>query len=257
MNTTTSTAAQAYLDRLRRELADLPPGEVEEIVQDLEPQVAAIAAELDAEPSLGTVDDHLGDPAEYARELRSAMGVPGGTTPHQPVWATRVTVGVVAMTTLAAVLGAYLTGWVNRDFPRPVLVFLAFGLFASWFTLGRRARGVADIVTLPEYRWAHARLATTPAVGYLRSLRPGWVLAKTALVLVGSAWLCRWMGMYNSLMTVGMIAIAAASVVVTHRAATDRRYLWLSLPFAGWALGAAIKMLDLVPALLMGNGYYY
>lgn len=258
MNTTTSAAAQAYLDRLRRELADLPPSEVEEIVQDLEPQVAALAAELDAEPSLGTVDDHLGDPAEYARELRSAMGVTVGDTPSRtPRWVSRATMWIVAVTTIGAAAGAYLTGRVMSNDPRPVLWFVAFGLFASWFALGRHRSAAAEIGELPEFRQVRTRLAVAeermPVAAYVRSLRPGWFLVKAALVGLGTLWLCQWLGWYPRYQALLAPAALVGTLLVSQRALRDRRYLWLSLPLGGWAIGVAIKALDLLPRLAMGD----
>lgn len=258
MNTTTSEAALAYLDRLRRELADLPPGEVEEIVQDLEPQVAALAAELDAEPSLGTVDDHLGDPAEYARELRSAMGVTvDDTSPRVPLWATRTTMWIVAVTTFGAVAGGFLIGRVMTDEPRPVLWFVALGLFASWFTLGRR-RSVADeIGELPEFRQVRMRLAVAeermPVAAYVTSLRPGWFLVKAALAGLGTLWLCQWLGWYPRYQAALAPLAVVGTLLVSYRALRDRRYLWLSLPLGGWAIGVAFKATQLLPTLIAGD----
>jgi hypothetical protein len=264
VNTTTSTAAQAYLDRLRRELADLPPGEVEEIVQDLEPQVAALAAELDAEPSLGTVDDHLGDPAAYARELRSAMGlaVDGDTPARTPAWVTRTTLWIVAVTTIAAAAGGFLTGQVMSNDPRPVLWLVVFGLFASWFVFGRRRSAAAEIGELPEFRQVRTRLAAAeewlPVAAYVTSLRPGWFLAKAALTALGMVWLCHWFGWYPPMIPAVLATGAAVgTLVVSHRSRTDRRYLWLSLPLAGWAVGVAVKAAELLLPHVVAGAYYY
>jgi MFS family permease len=255
VNTTTSAAAQAYLDRLRRELADLPASEVEEIVQDLEPQVAALAAELDAEPSLGTMDDHLGDPAEYARELRSAMGV--DTTARTPLWVSRTTLWIVAVTTVGAVVGAYLTGRVISNDPRPVLWFVAFGLFASWFTLGRHRSTIAEIAELPEVRQAKERLAAAeqhlPVAAYVTSLRPGLRLVKAALVWLGVVWLFGWFGWLGAGGATAAFAFAVLSMWTGNRAEQDRRWLWLSVPLTGWAVGVAVKSMALLPLLATGD----
>ena len=255
MNTTTNAAAQAYLDRLRRELADLPASEVEEIVQDLEPQVVALAAELDAEPSLGTVDDHLGDPAEYARELRSAMGVEPSA--HTPLWVSRTTLGIVAVTAIAATVGGYLIGRVSSNDPRPVLWFVAFGLFASWFAAGRSRSAIDEIAELPEVRQAMARVAAVewlpPVAAYVASLRPGARLVKAALVWLGTVWLLGWFGWHGAGAATAALAGAALTLWVGHRTRHDRRWLWLSVPLTGWAVGVAVKSMALLPLLTTGD----
>jgi len=252
VSTRTDTEVQDYLNRLRRELAGLPAAEVEEIIQDVEPHLAAIAEEL----SEGTLADVLGDPGDYARELRGAMGMPDAPVP----WLSRVALGVVAGTTVTAAVAAYLTGQVMSNDPRPALWLFLFGLFASWLAIGRSRSTVADIAALPEVRQVAARLAAAeqhlPVAAYLRSLRPGWILLRAVLVCVGVLWLCHWFGWYEPIPGMVAVAFAVLTVMVGLRAQDDRRWLWLSVPLGGWAVGAAVKALELLPLLYAGDYYW-
>jgi membrane-associated phospholipid phosphatase len=255
VSTTTDTEVAAYLDRLRRELAGLPADEIEEILQDLEPQLAAIAAGLDDEPV--SLADRLGDPAEYARELRSAMGVPDEPQPKTPMWVSRAALWLLVATTGTAVVGAYLTARVIANDPRPVLWSLAFGLLGCWFVIGRQRSTVAEIAELPEVRDVRDRLAAAerhlPVAAYVASLRPGLRLVKAALVWLGVVWLFRWFGWYGAGAATAAFAFAALTVWVGHRARTDRRWLWLSVPLTGWAVGVAVKSMELLPLLATGD----
>jgi hypothetical protein len=143
------------------------------------------------------------------------------------------------------------------DDGRPVLLLVAFGLFASWFALGRHRSAAAEIGELPEFRQVRARLAAAeqwlPVAAYVRSLRPGWFLVKAALVGLGTLWLCQWLGWYPRYQALLAPAALVGTLLVSQRALRDRRYLWLSLPLGGWAVGVAVKALDLLPRLAMGG----
>jgi hypothetical protein len=72
MNDTTLAAAErirAFADAVRAQLADLPPDDVEDLVDGLIGDLTDQAADNDGEIELG-------DPAAYAYELRSAAGLP-------------------------------------------------------------------------------------------------------------------------------------------------------------------------------------
>jgi hypothetical protein len=255
VSTTTDTEVAAYLDRLRRELAGLPADEIEEILQDLEPQLAAIAAGLDDEPV--SLADRLGDPAEYARELRSAMGVPAEPEPRTPMWVSRAALWLLVATTGAAVVGAYLTARVMANDPRPVLWPLAFGLLGCWFVIGRHRSVLDEIGELPEIRQVKDRLAAAeqqlPVAAYVASLRPGLRLVKAALVWLGVVWLFGWFGWLGAGGATAAFAFAVLTVWVGNRARTDRRWLWLSVPLTGWAVGVAVKAMELLPLLSTGD----
>lgn len=249
MNTSTDTEVQTYLDRLRRELAGLPAAEIEEIVQDVEPQVTAMAAELDG----ATLADRLGDPAEYARELRSALGMPDEPVVWRPpLWLARTAMAVLAGTTIMAVVAGHLTGRVTANDPRVPLWILLFGLFATWLAVGRDRSAMREIAALPEVGMLREQLAVVerhlPVTAYLTAVRPGLRLVKAALVWLGTAWLFGWFGWLGAGGAAAAIVGAALSMVASHRG-----WLWLGIPLTGWALGVAVKAMALLPVLATGD----
>jgi hypothetical protein len=254
VNTSTDTEVQTYLDRLRGELAGLPAAEIEEIVQDVEPQVTAMAAGLDGD----TLTDRLGDPAEYARELRNALGMPDEPAQRRPPrWFARTGLAVLVATTVTACVAGYLTGQIHSDDARYALLFLIFGLFASWLAVGRDRTAMREIAALPELGLVRTRLATAdrrlPVTAYLTSVRPGLRLVKAAFAWLGTVWLFGWFGWLGA----GGATIAIVGAVITvaagYRAERDPRWLWLSIPLSGWALGVAIEAMAALPPLASGH----
>ncbi|MER7590652.1 hypothetical protein ABTW72_24260 [Micromonospora sp. NPDC127501] len=63
-----------YVARVRAALADLPPGQRDELTEDLADHLAEVAAE-----SEGTLVERLGEPETYAAELRAAAGAAPGS----------------------------------------------------------------------------------------------------------------------------------------------------------------------------------
>jgi len=257
VSTRTDARVEDYLARLRHELADLPADEVNEIVQDLEPQLAEIAGELGAELSATTLADRLGTPAEYARELRSAAGLdePGAGRPSARL--ARTVLWVLVVGSIAVGYGGYLSGRLVSSDARYVLPFFGLALVLSCVEVGRRRTTVTEVAALPEVRLAMSLLTSGKnvqrVVRYLVSLWPGWFLAKTSLVWLGALWLFRAGGWWDAWPAAMATGVAAITVVAGHRALTDRRWLWLSVPLTGWAIGVAVKMTDLLPQLLSGD----
>ena len=68
---TTAEAIDAYVDRCRRYLSDLDLHQQDQLSEDVAQIATEVAAELD-----GTLDDLLGVPERFVRELRLAAGVP-------------------------------------------------------------------------------------------------------------------------------------------------------------------------------------
>jgi len=81
MTGATSTAQRSevaeYAAAVRAALADVPAERSEELLDDLEGHLAEVAAD-----GAGSLTARLGTPTGYARELRSAAGLPAG--PDQP-----------------------------------------------------------------------------------------------------------------------------------------------------------------------------
>lgn len=72
--TVTGQEITDYVARVRTALADLPPGQRDELTEDLADHLTEVAAE-----SEGTLVERLGEPETYAAELRAAAGAaPGG-----------------------------------------------------------------------------------------------------------------------------------------------------------------------------------
>lgn len=72
--TTTTSQAEAYLEAVRQNLADLSEEERSDLLEDLAQHLADVANE--PRDSEGSLRDRLGDPATYADELRGAAGLP-------------------------------------------------------------------------------------------------------------------------------------------------------------------------------------
>ncbi|MET7880390.1 hypothetical protein ABZS52_26105 [Micromonospora profundi] len=68
--TVTEQEITDYVTRVRAALADLPPGQRDELTEDLADHLNEVAAE-----SEGTLVERLGEPETYAAELRAAAGV--------------------------------------------------------------------------------------------------------------------------------------------------------------------------------------
>lgn len=266
MNTTTHTEIEAYLGQLRHELGDLPPEEVGEIVQDLEPQLAEIAEELGAELSSATLTDRLGTPAEYARELRFAAGLGEPGARRRSVWLPRTVLWVLVAGTVAAGYGGWLSARILgvTTTVENVLLFCGLALVLSWVLVGMRRPAMSEVAALPEVRLTVALLTRTETIRqvgrYLKSLQPGWFLVRAGLVWLGLQWLFRWFGWWDAWPEVVAFGFAAVSVMAGYRSLRDRRWLWLSVPFGGVAIGVAIKLSEMGEIwfpLVAGDYHWY
>ena len=79
MNSTLTGAVAIYLAQVRAELSDLPPAELEDVLEDVSGHLTEVAAEFEAEPTITALQERLGTPREYADELRTAAGYPPRT----------------------------------------------------------------------------------------------------------------------------------------------------------------------------------
>jgi hypothetical protein len=71
--------AEAFLARVREELADLPPDERDELLEDIESHLAEITGEGDAPLAV-----RLGSAEDFAHELRHSAGLPPRSAPGEP-----------------------------------------------------------------------------------------------------------------------------------------------------------------------------
>jgi len=72
---TVSTDVRDYLAAVMRELADLPPAERDDLLEDLDDHLHEVLAEGE-----GSLEQRLGPPAMYAAELRTSAGLASATT---------------------------------------------------------------------------------------------------------------------------------------------------------------------------------
>lgn len=254
MTTANPIAVREYLTRVRTALADLPAGELDEVLDDVRPHLAEIAAELGEDARLPAMVARLGTPESYAAELRAAGDYP------PPAAAAEVTPGkqpsnvglrlAVWLVPVAAVVAAFLglQMIVHRPNSSPIEALLpvmaALGL-AAWYV---SRRGVDAVAALPEVRRLDSALAPGETgwgrvVRYFRSLEPAWWLACTALfVLVGVLLLRGWGDPVPVVLALG--TMAGLALWAGPRASTERRWLWATVPLSAFAVGAVFGLVS-------------
>ncbi|MFT7840979.1 hypothetical protein Q5530_32995 [Saccharothrix sp. BKS2] len=249
MNTQTSAEVRDYVARMRAELSDLPATEVGEILDDAEAHVAEVAEEMGEGFSSDALTERLGTPEVYARELRVAAGYPpraagqpGAGTGTGAIrtaflarfafWAlvvfTAVAFGfalqggdgeaLVALTALLAAVAAGLVFWRKELLPQVEALPETRALRDA---LGRAERSEAGHVLLS-----------------LRALQPAWWVVRALLVVAAGALVYR----FDSTLLLALL-LGALSLVAGPKARTDRRWLWISLPATGFALGSLLLIL--------------
>jgi hypothetical protein len=247
VNSIRHTEVGDYVSRLRHELADLPPDEVDEIIEDLEPQLAELVEELGAEPTAVTLEDRLGTPGEYARELRTAAGF-GPATARRPSVVPRTALWVLVVCTVAAGYGGHLHAILVSNDARYVLPLFGVALALTWIAVGRGRPAVREVAALPEVRFAASLVSDSvfgrQVVGYLTSLRPAWFLVRAGLVWLSCTWLFREFGWWDAWPETAAAGAAVLTLVAGYRSVADRRWLWLSVPLGAWATGAALSVLN-------------
>lgn len=240
MSTQTNTEVRHYLDAMRDALSDLPPAEVAEIMDDAGAHVVEVAEEMGDEFSAAALIDRLGTPRAYAEELRVAAGYPSPTSPAAGGDRPTVLARFALWSMLAATVMAF--GFAVTDGDILEATFLV-GLCAVAATVAvfRQSGLVAEIATLPEAAAVKESLARTEQAGLrtwfasLRPLQPVWWIVRALLIGLGGVLVYR-----SDLVFLPALALAAVSLVAGPRARTDRRWLWISLPATGFALGVLL-----------------
>ncbi|NKE59802.1 hypothetical protein FXN61_24550 [Lentzea sp. PSKA42] len=251
---TQALGVEYYLAGMRAALDDLPPGEVAEIMEDVEAHVAELSTELGENE---TLEQRLGSPVQYAQELRQAAGYPPRTErlpvttkkgllsrPRAAAWGLGIATGITLLVGVAAL----------RE---PVFLLLLPGviLVLSLALVHDRGPVQAEIMGLPETRkiqqWLTPEVGTPAerAITYLKSLQPAWWLARAGLLGLGAVLLA-------GRDIPGFLAIAAIAVVSVFagpRAKVDRRWLWFSLPASALAVGLLFQVLDVTANNLAYN----
>lgn len=239
--TGTDTAAASYLAEVRVALADLPATEVAEILDDIGPHVAEVAAELGPEGQPGRLHERLGPPRQYAAELRAAAGYPSTAAPA-PAAATTMTVPRLALWLLGAAVVllplAALTAGV-RGFP--ALALLAMGVAGvSLLMVLRHQDGLAAVAALPEVGWLRERNPGGVIAEYARLFQPGWWLLRAGLAATALVYLAGGGVVAIALLTV---PLALGSVWLGRRSQADRRWLWGVLPLNAFAVAFGLVVL--------------
>ncbi|GAA1312415.1 DUF1700 domain-containing protein [Saccharothrix xinjiangensis] len=255
MNTQTSAEVRDYVARMRAELSDLPAAEVGEIMDDAEAHVAEVAEEMGEELSAAALTARLGTPEVYARELRVAAGYPPRAV-EQATTAIRIRAAFLArfaFWSLAVFIVVAFGFSVQGGEEEPLLVLV--GLFATVATgLVFWQRGLlAQVEALPETRALREALRRAEAseagrvLTSLRTLQPAWWVVRALLVVAAGALVYR----IDSTLLIAL-ALGALSLVAGPKARTDRRWLWISLPATGFALGSLLFILG---SLVGGLGH--
>ncbi|SER54611.1 hypothetical protein SAMN05216188_112193 [Lentzea xinjiangensis] len=250
---TQALGVEHYLAGMRAALDDLPPNEVAEIMEDVEAHVAELSTELGANES---VEQRLGPPEQYARELRQAAGYPPRTErlpvttkkqflsrPRAAAWGLAGGTGVTLLAGAAAL----------RE--PAVLLLPVVILVLSLALVNDRGPTQQEIMNLPETvrlkKWLTPEPGTPAerAITYLRSLQPAWWLVRAGLLGLGAVLLA-------GRDIFGFLAIAAVAVVSVFagpRAKADRRWLWFSLPASALAVGLLFQVIDVTAGQLGYN----
>lgn len=128
---------EAFLARVRDELADLPPDERDELLEDIESHLAEVAGE--GETALAA---RLGSAEEFAQELRNSAGLPPRTAPGA---SSRLQVARAWIDGLSR-RGEWLRGQLDAS--------LAWSLVRGWLL----AVALAFVITQLDdtYAWGHA-----------------------------------------------------------------------------------------------------
>ncbi|WP_410591578.1 DUF1700 domain-containing protein [Amycolatopsis sp. lyj-23] len=246
------TAVRVYLARVRTALADLPAGEIEEILEDVRPHLAELEAELGEGARVEALIERLGTPESYAAELRASGGYPAPGEDATQVLATtapslarpRIALWGLVLCALALALLAFGAAVsVRAGVLVGLLPFVPVFLVSAALLL---SGGVEPVLALPEVAWLRSTVAkgreqedAGKFLRYLGSLKPAWwVLCAVALVCFGLVLMLRQRGAVVLLPF--LLVAAVAAVWAGPRVRTDRRLLWVAVPISAFVIGSAL-----------------
>ena len=229
MRTTTAAAAD-YLERVRTELADLPAGELEEVLDDVAGHLEEVASEIGDD-----LESRLGTPREYAAELRAAAGYPaaGSTLKTEHDATPALVLGIGATLLLPACALVWMSPVAGLD---SLVLLAALGFTPSVLgVLALRGRDPRIVTTHPAWirgaAWLNARADQLP-VPVRRELvavgQPGWWMIRGALAGLAVYASVRGEGSLGNLLFAALGALV--SVVVGRVSQRDRRWLWFVVP---------------------------
>lgn len=254
MSTEKPTAVRVYLARVRTALADLPAGEVEEILEDVRPHLAEMESELGPSARVEALIERLGTPESYAAELRSSGGYPPPadgaattvlkTAKEHGLFGARFALWGMVFCAAGLALFAFGAG-VSVDAGSLMGLLLLAPVFALslWFL---HRRGIAAVLALPEavrvrdtVRKFREDRKGERTLAYLGSLKPAWWVA-CAAVLVAFGLLLMLRHSYALLLLPFLIAAAVAVVWAGPRTPGDRRLLWIVVPVSAFVVGGGL-----------------
>ena len=229
MNSTLTGAVAMYLAQVRAELSDLPPGELEDVLDDVSGHLTEVATEFEAEPTIEALQERLGTPRQYADELRTAAGYPprAEQSSDQAGWP------ALRWGLIAATVGPFLVviGGIS-----PVFILLGLiTLFGAAFLGVRALRGNDPQIVLETAQGQRLAASIRNLVDQLPpNLRhelvsigqPVWWVARGA---VGGGGFFALFGA-GAVAVVGALAGAAVSVWIGRQTQQDRRWLWYVVP---------------------------
>ena len=236
MNSTLTGPVATYLAQVRAELSDLPPGELEDVLEDVSGHLTEVAAEFEQEPTAAALDERLGSPRQYADELRTAAGYPPRTQTAESRGAGRNALrwGIIACTVGPFLLVVGLVGGSLDTVAFFGLLGLAT-LFGAAYLGVRALKGQDPRIVLEEPRgaqWAESIRSLVDQIppNVRRELvtigQPVWWVARG---VVGGGGFFAMFGA-GAVTVVGALAGAAVSIWIGRRTQQDRRWLWYVVP---------------------------
>lgn len=217
-----------YLAALRRALADLPPQELEAVLEDVTPQL------LDSDPA------ELRPPAEYAAELRAAAGYE--RSPDR--LGARLSLVLLAIGTITAAYAGLLGDHLVSNDARYSMPVIFLALLASAVAVRNFGPTLWEVMALPEVAAVRGVLPaeSTPLTRYLASLLPGWFALQGFLVGLAGYLIIVRLGWLTALALVFAVVLAALVTAAGQRSLRDRRWLWVSLPAGAFAVGFMVHL---------------
>jgi hypothetical protein len=241
VNSTLTGAVATYLAQVRAELSDLPPGELEDVLEDVAGHLAEVAGEFEHEPTAAVLQERLGTPGQYAAELRTAAGYPPRQGKLSSVKTADIKAGESALRwgVIAAVVGPFFLVIALLSRGRDETAgFGLIGLIALVIAahLGVRAlEGRSPRIVLETPRGASTAAWIRESIDQIpphvrRELgtigQPVWWVARGA---VGGAAFFAAFGA-SAVTVVGAVAGAAVSIWIGRRTQQDLRWLWYVVP---------------------------
>jgi hypothetical protein len=249
VNSTLTGAVAIYLAQVRAELSDLPPGELEDVLDDVSGHLTEVAGEFDSEPTIADLQERLGTPRQYADELRTAAGYPPRAQPVADRDAGRKSLrwGLIAATAGPFFVAVGIFAWEYGT--TAFLATLGLGvLFVAAFLGVRALRGNDPRIVLDTPYGERGASMIRDLIGQIppnirRELvaigQPVWWVARGA---IGGGGFFALFGA-GAVTVVGAVAGAAVSIWIGRKTQQDQRWLWYVVPLNIVAIIA-------VPALL-------